>query len=457
LQAERNSLKDSPHDGAAPDRTHATALAAFAALWAAAAIFDIGSYHDWRGGRWVVLAGLWVLVRPRSTTAFVALAAAGTLHLLLAPTLIGNHQLFVGMVDATILLAAVVPGLNGRRFKVDPAALYRAVAPTIRLALLALYFFAVFHKLNHDWFDPSYSCGTTFHRAQFASLAALSPVASIWLALGFEILIPVLLAIRRTRHMGILAGALFHFVLSINPLEPFYNFSSMLLAAYVLFADPSWIERIVDRIGPARLQWITRTLAVLLAISTALAYAGAVSPADPFLFIWWPYALVWIGAFVVLAAHDRPSWLAPQRAFRLPHPALALLPILVVVNGVMPYLGLKTELAWAMFSNLRTEGGRSNHLLVPADWQIFDHQRDLVQVTASSNRFLQATADRQQQIPYFELRRDPAASVQYIRDGVEYRFDHIVDDPKNPGPLSSFEAKWLIFRPVSGDHQACAH
>jgi hypothetical protein len=439
-------------------RARARALAVFAALWAAAAIFDIGSYHEWGRGRWVIITALWVLLQPRSTLALVALAAAGLVHVVLAPPLISNHQLFAGLVDATILASAAALALSRRRLELSAAALYGAVAPAARLALLGMYFFAVFHKLNRDWFDPAFSCGAAFSRAPSAHLAWLPPTAAITAALGSEILIPVLLAIRRTRYAGLLLGALFHVALSLNPFEPFYNFSSMLLASFVLFADPVWLGRVVDRVGARTLRRAAWTLAALLFACAVLRWHDPRPTArDPFLVLWTVYASVLIGGFIVLLARDRPRWPVGRQAFRLMHPALALLPALVILTGVTPYLGLKTELAFAMYSNLRTEGGRSNHLIIPASWQIFDYQRDLVQVTASSDRALQATANKHEQIPYFELRRHPTASVSYVRAGVAHSFDHIRDDPHNPGTPSWIASKWLIFRPVSGEHQPCVH
>jgi len=66
--------------------------------------------------------------------------------------------------------------------------------------------------------------------------------------------------------------------------------------------------------------------------------------------------------------------------------AIPLLYLLYLLNGASPYLGLKTEASLSMFSNLATEGGRTNHLLDrDASGRIaqpFGYQRDILEVVS---------------------------------------------------------------------------
>jgi len=57
---------------------------------------------------------------------------------------------------------------------------------------------------------------------------------------------------------------------------------------------------------------------------------------------------------------------------------------LAILNGICPYLGLRTQSTWSLFSNLRVEGGSTNHLLFPASWQVFGYTRDCVLVTRTN-------------------------------------------------------------------------
>ena len=86
------------------------------------------------------------------------------------------------------------------------------------------------------------------------------------------------------------------------------------------------------------------------------------------------------------------------------NPILCLFPILVLINGSSPYLGLKTTTAFAMFSNLRTEGGKSNHFFL-ANYEVFSYQTDLVRVlNANDPQFFQLIT-RGDLIPWFEFKR----------------------------------------------------
>ena len=80
--------------------------------------------------------------------------------------------------------------------------------------------------------------------------------------------------------------------------------------------------------------------------------------------------------------------------------------------------------AFAMFSNLRTEGGKTNHFIIPVSAQIFDYQKDVVEIVSSTDPYLQTLGERQQALVLFEFRnyvndRNPAR-VAYKLNG-EYR------------------------------------
>jgi hypothetical protein len=234
----------------------------------------------------------------------------------------------------------------------------------------------------------------------------------------------------------------------------------MLLALFALFAPAS----VVAALNPegARFKWFAR--AVLGGIVAALLVQRWVSPAaihqnDPFFVLWSGYSAVVIGGFT-WAAWRRGAGESQEQApvFAIREPVLLVLPVLVCLNGLTPYAGLKTETAWAMFSNLRTEGGRSNHLLVPASVQVFGYQRDLVRVTSSSDRILALLARQGQLVPYFEVARRPNASVSYVRNGNEYRFARVSDDPAFTGTMPTALRRLMLFRGIdSGEKQTCVH
>ena len=71
---------------------------------------------------------------------------------------------------------------------------------------------------------------------------------------------------------------------------------------------------------------------------------------------------------------------------------------------------------------------------------------------------LDLIARKGQLVPYFELRRRPRASVTYVRDGVEYSFARISDDPAFGGTIPTALRRLLLFRGINpSDRQPCVH
>ena len=117
-----------------------------------------------------------------------------------------------------------------------------------------------------------------------------------------------------------------------------------------------------------------------------------------------------------------------------------------------------------MFSNLRTEGGITNHLFVPVNTQIFDYQKDIVEVVSSSEAEFQKKADKQQLLVYFQFKEliqyYKPEKVEYLRNGKPFTFTLANasndDDLLKPHPF--LLKKFLNFRTVSKQEpQPCAH
>ena len=443
----------------------ASALTLFAAPWAAALLFHVGAGNLWRAAWLDAGVALLLLLRPASTLALVAFALVQVVATVPLTPNTGNHALLMALVNVGLLVTASTLAVQRRTLRIDRDALSAAFAPAARVSLLAFYFFTVFHKLNTDWFDPASSCGPAFSAAMhrrfpFLPDLPLLHTAAIYHTLVVEAAIPLLLVFRRSRRLGVLVGVLFHGVIALNPISGFYNFSAVVVALLSLFVDPSLVRDAARWLGARRLTMAAWTAAlgfIVVAVNAVWRPDVGVTPTSGALALWVVYWMAVLALFVG-AWQRRPPPATTSAPFALPLGVAAVMPLLVIVNGAMPYLGLKTESAWAMYSNLTTEGGRSNHWIVPARWQPFGYQRDLVQITSASHPVLHTVARRAQSIPYFELRRRPDAAVTYVRDGVEHRVDRIADDPAFTGPVPRWLGAVLLFRPVTPDGtQSCRH
>lgn len=406
----------------------------FTVCWAIAIIFDFASVRRWDRTPYdfALLVSAFLLLFRGGLVPMLATSALLVINVAAYSPNYSNHWLFMGLVSLGFLSAYAVVALRERHGTPPTADIYRTFVPVGGACLAALYFYVVFHKLNTGFFDLERSAAVEFWHAQadrfpFLPRGRNALQFSIYSTLVIEALIPVLLLIRRTRLVGLALGTAFHGFIALSPIGRFWDFSSMLFALFALYAPAStlgfWWERLQAwRPGPwPRLRgW--PALALLLA--SALFAAMCASPigrelaTKPFVYLW----LVYWGLFTVLVLApmvlDRLNvqWVPPGQ----PSAALAIAPLLVLLNGLCPYLGLKTESSFGMFSNLQTENGRTNHLFMPA-WQPFGYQREVVQVTDSSLPYLREVIADQRLLTHFELRelarRFPQHSVTYVHQG----------------------------------------
>ena len=407
------------------------AFAVFAFCWALSGLLDIAPFAAWfRSPTDTLFAAscLLVLLRPGSLWAFGAMNALRVAASLADSPENANHQVLFAVASATILATWLqVAWREGSPRRVTPARWRSAFAPLLRAELLILYFFAVFHKLNHDYLDPVVSCAVN-------TLLAVVPAwvgdaigsepgprhALIYGSLAAEVLIPVLLVIRPTRRVGVVAGVLFHSLLGIR----FFAFSTGLLALYSLFVPGAVFQgaaAAAKRLREARdprgwlyALWTARVAAVGLVVGFGWVAsllrdpdAGIALPRAgfPALATLWVLGVLAVLAGLLLAREARPHWRERAPGRLISAGVLLVLPLLVFLNGVSPYLGLRTVPAFSMFSNLRTEGGITNHLFMPATaLRVASYQEDLVTILAVEDDGLRRFARRPRRT-FFDLQR----------------------------------------------------
>jgi len=383
----------------------------------------------------VVLAAVWAALRPTSVRRFVAMVAAEVLSVALDMPEVGSHTLLVLVSGTSVLAYAGWTTLRTRRLP-GPGALFERVAPFLRAQILLVYAVTAIAKMNTAFFDADVSCAA----AMAGGIAWFYPslldgswrvIPSIWGTVLVESTLPLLLAVPRTRVVGLALGGAFHTLLALAGNVPF---SALAMALYVAFlpADtPGRLRAVVARragLGrwgrrAARLARSRAAFPVAAGAWIAGAVAFSFAPAPGGALISHGTRLVFLlgvaaaGALLVLCLRRGGRLVYPRPPRRLGHPVFVAGILVLVANSLTPYLGLKTESSFTMFSNLQTEGGLWNHAFIPESVRVFGYQEDLVRITDSNDRALEGRTRDGTQLVRFELERyvrlHPGTSATY--------------------------------------------
>ena len=468
----------------AAERPAPTAFAIFAFAWAWAGLIHNGSTGDlFRPSVDILftLAAWAVVLKPNSVVRFVVMLAA------LAPSMwyhapyITNHWMIYLLSCVWLAVGGAVLFFRAGRRLPEGDRWLEYCAPALRVSLLVVYFWVVFHKLNVTFFDPELSCAVEMYgwlAGKFGlPTGAWTARPAIWGTLLAEAGIPLLLAFRQTRFLGVFGGLLFHAMLGING---FFNFTAVVTALYALFLgedlgrrlaqlrEVAWAGVWADRLAAAARHpalWVGGSLAAIgmMFVPSVTGWDAATSRSICRYAtegVWLLYTLAIVAILAAAWWHTERPW-APKVPFRLGF-AGALVVATFIVNGTSPYLGFKTENSFSMFANLRTEGPYWNHYIVPRGVRFLSFQDELVTIVSSNDPDLQGMAGPDRSKVFLEFRRaladKPDASVVYTRGGREFTVARVADDPTLSQPLPGWQDRWLWFRPVSPpESTTCTH
>lgn len=477
-------------------RTLERRLMLFAVLYAVAALFEMRSgvlrVVDLPNAINVTktlccLAAAGLLLRPKSLDALAVFVALHAAAIYSAMPRTPNHWMLGLLIDLSLLFAYARVRWDSGRGAPDSARYFELIAPAVRWSMFALYFWAVFHKLNIDFFDRDISCASVqLFRLEriwpFLPLDAWARELAIYGTLVVEVAIPVLMAVRRTRLLGVALGVGFHWSLGF-----IYTGFSMNLFAFFTFFVPGFVFESWSRIDV-----LLRRAAAGSGLFAAVFF-GLQTLYEDHVFSVIGIGWMFYGIFALMML--LPSlWPDPLRSandgdlFVFPRKGMLVFPLLFLLNGANPYLGLKNIQALSMFSNLRTEAGQSNHLLIPASWQLFDYQRDLVTIRSSSDSVLQELTEPRHYIHFFRTAAIPFGhplfdgpaptwklpyvslrarvkhykgegrknlTIVYERDGQRFEVERAEEDPEL-SRISYLAAKFFLLRAVSdGDRGIC--
>lgn len=395
---------------------------------------------------------------------FALYRADGLSHLIMASAQIAyvmgtapfaaDHWLMVALTNLAYVVAYIA-----ERPKADYPVSFAEAA---RLVFLVTYGAAFLAKLNTGFFDPQTSCAVFLYNHLSQVLPLPPPLA--WLAIPLTIAAEGLVAIglwhRRTARWAIQLGAFFHFALAASPAVRVFDFSCTVFAFMFLFSSenaPVVLDGFRARLGRAG-ELLGRYRAIWIgALCVFVAFASPILVAR-FPTLKRPFSTALVVAFLVygmgfclwmIRAHNRPMT-ARRKKGGLTPATLASVPLAVLL-AISPYIGLRTVGAFTMYSNVRTELGTSNHLLLPR-LRLFKLQDDLVEIVSSDDPGLAELANEGEVVHFVMLHRHvndfPGIEVEYVRDGEHHIHTPDSPDPDLVEPLSWWLQVYYLGRPV---------
>ncbi len=370
----------------------------------------------------VVLAALWVVVRPASVGRFLTMTSAEVVSVAIDMPDIGSHTLLVLVIGACVLAFAGWSTLRARRLP-EAGWLFERIAPFLRVQMLVVYAAAAIAKMNTAFLDGEVSCAVALSgQVAWFDPALLAgswrELPAIWGTLAIEVSLP-LCSQCAGRGCSAWRWASSSTRSSRSPATSVLRAGACPLRRLspARRAEPgAGRGRRSARAGspgsapPAprelarRLSGRGRSLAPVCGDPLVPTRPRARADRDGTRLV--VVAMV-VAPVVVLAPGGRPGEAAthPRRSLRVRHPVFALGTALLVANSLSPYLGLKTESSFTMFSNLGTEAGYWNHLLIPEGVRVFGYQDELVQVIGANDPGLGARALAGNRIVRYELER----------------------------------------------------
>lgn len=418
------------------------------------AVVPLFSIHTLNG-----IIACFVLLRPSAVWRTMLLCAGLAVEFVL---LLPNPYSAALLMHLSAVALAVWYGVvlaRTRTLNHDRAEVFERVAPFLRVGFLVAWFTDAVSKLNSDFISTIGTCAPDV----LDDIPVLQTPASMYATLAIitvvlEFGIPTLLLFRATRSIGVVLAVAWYLLIAAggNPAHSalMLSFVLLFLPSSVLASAGARLRTVGRRLARSNLRRLGRSSWAPVVLAAIWLGGLTVNELLPFelavrLSRWSAITVVfvWLALWIYLLLRHHRGWLTGgdrSTALRIREGVLIGAFVVLLVNSLSPYLGLKTDWSFSQYGNLRTEAGHWNHLVIPEAVRIFHSQDQLVRLVHAQGehdllKLVDANAGSQfVLVDAKRLLADyPYAVLDYEIDGVMYHTDKLGDDPVLGGGVSA--------------------
>lgn len=313
--------------------------------------------------------------------------------------------------------------------------------------------------------------GANQHIDSFPDLAIFVVAVAV---LCWQLIEAPLLLIARFQWVALIFSLLVHAQLAVMRIVDFQAIAVALLVAFVpLQVWQGWDRKAYASIGPIRLHrahlyYLLNVIGALIMLAHVLDIMDWPRPLTAWgvLFVAGLLVMLWPIISDLFSPTRTWRWTGVRVLNRVTPTWLYAVPLGLLLFGMTSHLGLRTAGNLSMYSNLRTEFGQNNHLLLgsnPLKW--FGYQEDVVHIldvgeTATIGPYLNRWGLLEgNRIPVVEFRKK---LTKWRRDGevvpmtVEYegrttRSPNIVESPEWQVAGWDWEMRLMDFRVIQSE------
>ena len=450
----------------------------FSTFWALGHIFHLTKYSKWQEtplSLSVIFFSFFLLLKTGSLGRLLIVSFLQVLHCLYVLPVSANHWFFAMIINLYILFSWFFISVRKREFFFYSNRFYLNIRSGLIFLLFCLYFITGFHKLNFDFFDIQKSCSVIFSRVYryddgfFGEYLNYVPVV---LTLLLELGICFLLFIRRLSFFAVISFLCFHLYIGYTGI---FDFSTLCFAILFSLYSPHIILTLKKVIPAVNLLAKNNSFFGFLYSYKFIAFV--------LMLFLWPvlgkdfFSVLWfigvVSFFSVVFWHKGDVGIFKLKSIRFRFSRLNKIIVcffflIIAANGLSPYFGLKTITTFSMFSNLRIGLGWGSNHLVFKDYiyKLSDDADDWVEIIDSNDSRLSVFGENKLRVAYldfvdylqqrvleekklqfrsFVLAETPI-SVNYIRNGVEYRVDDVLESKEIMKPIPWWKRKFISFR-----------